>query len=77
MKTISTKLDKSTAKKFLDVCNDEGKCQSEMLREMIEQIIETDDVYEESPQNLEIKVEDVKPTIEFISELRNPRIIYD
>jgi hypothetical protein len=38
MKTISTKLDKSTAKKFLDICNDEGKCQSEMLREMIENV---------------------------------------
>jgi|SaaInlStandDraft_6_1057023.scaffolds.fasta_scaffold248112_2 hypothetical protein len=77
MQTISTKLDKQTANKFVEICNSEGKCQSEMLREMIEQIIETDDVYEESPQNLEIKVEDVKPTIEFISELRNPRIIYD
>jgi len=74
---VSTKLDKKISQKFMDICNDEGKCQSEMLREMIEQIIKTDDVDEEYPQNLEIKVEDVKPTIEFVSELRNPRIVYD
>jgi hypothetical protein len=77
MQTVSTKLDKQTANKFVELCNSEDKCQSEFLREMIEQIIETDDVDEESTQNLEITVEDVKPTIEFISELRNPRIVYD
>jgi len=43
MKTISTKLDKSTAKKFLDICNDEGKCQSEMLRELIENVCDCEE----------------------------------
>jgi predicted DNA-binding protein len=76
MHTISTKLDKQTAKRFLEVCNDEGKCQSEFLREMIEQMIETDNVDEEN-QELEIQVEDVKPTIEIVQEIKNPRIIYD
>jgi hypothetical protein len=73
MRTISTKLDKKTAEKFFKVCNDEGKCQSEMLRDLIENVCEL----EETSQDLEIQVEDVRPTIEFIPELRNPRIIYD
>lgn len=71
MKTISTKIDKQTADAFLNVCNDEGKCQSEMLRDMIESVCEL----EENEEDLEIK--DVKPTIEFISKLRNPRIVND
>jgi len=76
MHTVSTKLDKKTANKFLELCNDEGKCQSEFLREMIEQMIQTDDVDEENP-DLEIKVEDIKPTIEIVQEIKNPRIVYD
>jgi predicted DNA-binding protein len=40
MQTVSTKLDKTTAKKFLDICNDTGKCQSEMIRELIETMCE-------------------------------------
>ncbi len=48
MQTVSTKLDKETANRFLEVCNNEGKCQSEFLRDMIEQIIDTDDIDEES-----------------------------
>lgn len=43
MKTISTKLDKKLAKKFLDICNDEGKCQSQMLRELIENVCDCED----------------------------------
>jgi len=43
MQTISTKLDKETATKFLQICNDEGKCQSEMLRDMIENICDYED----------------------------------
>jgi hypothetical protein len=43
MKTISTKLDQNTAKKFLDVCNGEGKCQSEMLRELIENVCDCEE----------------------------------
>ena len=47
MQTISTKLDKETAKKFLQICNDEGKCQSEMLRELIETMCEDLEEFEE------------------------------
>jgi hypothetical protein len=57
MKTISTKLDKKTAEAFLKVCNDEGKCQSEMLRDLIENICELEE--NESNQDLEVLVEDV------------------
>jgi hypothetical protein len=73
MRTISTKLDKKTAELFLKVCNDEGKCQSEMLRDLIENVCEL----EENPQELEIEVEDVKPTIKIVQEIKNPRIVYD
>jgi len=73
MRTISTKLDKKTAEKFLKVCNDEGKCQSEMLRDLIENVCGL----EENEDDLEVKVEDPKPTIEFIPELENVRIVYD
>ena len=68
MRTISTKLDKKTAELFFKVCNDEGKCQSEMLRDMIESVCEL----EENEEVQEIKVVDVEP-----SEVKNPRIVYD
>jgi hypothetical protein len=81
MQTVSTKLDKQTANKFLEVCNGEGKCQSEFLRDMIEQIIETDDMDEEN--NIEVtrttgKIMGIVPeptiTIVDVPELRNVRI---
>lgn len=79
MQTISTKLDKNSAQKFLEICNNEGKCQSEFLRDMIEQIIETDEIDEEYAQKTprtKGKVIEVipEPTIEIIPELRNLRI---
>jgi predicted DNA-binding protein len=40
MQTVSTKLDKETAKRFVNICNDSGKCQSEMIRELIETMCE-------------------------------------
>ena len=55
MKTISTKIDQKTAELFLKVCNDEGKCQSEMLRDLIENMCDL----EENLPNLEIKVEEI------------------
>jgi len=58
MKTISTKLDKETAKKFHDICNDEGKCQSEMLRDMIENICD----YEDETDNISDNV----PTVTIV-----------
>jgi hypothetical protein len=35
MKTVSTKLDKQTFEKFQEMCNHEGQCMSESLRELI------------------------------------------
>lgn len=35
MKTVSTKLDKQTFEKFQEMCNHEGQCMSEELRELI------------------------------------------
>ena len=66
MQTISTKLDKKTAQKFLEICNDEGKCQSEFLRDLIEQMIETDDIEEKLGSEPKTISEIKNPTIEFI-----------
>jgi len=69
MKTVSTKLDKKLHNQFLERCNIEGKCQSEFIREMIEEMFEGEEIeqnQEAIPQDLEIKVEDVKPTVELI-----------
>ena len=35
MKTVSTKLDKQTFEKFQEMCNHEGQCMSENLRDLI------------------------------------------
>jgi len=40
MKTVSTKLDNETHNQFLELCNNEGKCQSELLRDIIQNICE-------------------------------------
>lgn len=44
MKTVSTKLDKQTFEKFQEICNKEGHCLSESLRDLIQMDIEA---YEE------------------------------
>ncbi len=62
MQTISTKLDKITAKKFIDIYNDEGKCQSEILRELIENICDYE--YETEPMTKKLEP----------SEIRNPTV---
>ena len=59
MKTISTKIDQKTSELFLKVCNDEGKCQSEMLRDLIENVCDL----EENTPNLEIKIEEIEPKV--------------
>ena len=59
MKTISAKIDQKTAELFLKVCNDEGKCQSEMLRDLIENVCDL----EENTPNLEIKIEEIEPKV--------------
>lgn len=35
MKTVSTKLDKQTFEKFLEICENNGQCMSERLRDSI------------------------------------------
>jgi len=45
MKTVSTKLDNRLHNRFIEICNEDGKCQSEMLRDIIETMC--DDLEEE------------------------------
>ena len=69
MKTVSTKLDNILHNQFLEICNNEKKCQSEFLREMIKNVCENKEIdqsLEAVPQDLEITIEDVKPTVELI-----------
>ncbi len=78
MKTVSTKLDNKLHSQFMTICNEDGRCQSEFLRDMIETLCEDcsdEDNLPLTTQGLEIEVEDE----EQISELRNPtvEIIYD
>jgi predicted DNA-binding protein len=71
MKTVSTKLDNKLHNQFIELCNDEGKCQSEFLREMIEDIFEDEEYQQLMTQDLE--VEEGKPIITEVEEL--PRVI--
>ena len=72
MKTVSTKLDKQTFDKFQELCDNEGQCMSESLRDLIKMDIEA---YEEG---LEM---DTKPTESTGNpsrpELKVVRISYD
>ena len=56
MKTVSTKLDKQTFEKFQEMCNNEGQCMSESLRDLIKMNIQA---YEEG---LEMEKESTKLT---------------
>jgi predicted DNA-binding protein len=47
MKTVSTKLDSRLHDRFIEMCNQDGKCQSEFLRDVIESIC--DDLEEDKP----------------------------
>ncbi len=38
MKTVSTKLDNKLHSQFIEICNEDGKCQSEFLRDLIETV---------------------------------------
>ena len=72
MKTVSTKLDKQTFEKFQEMCNYEGQCMSESLRDSIERDIQA---YEEG---LEMEKESIKSTGNLSRpELKNVRISYD
>ena len=56
MKTVSTKLDMQTFEKFQEMCNHEGQCMSESLRDLIKMDIEA---YEEG---LEMEKEPTEST---------------
>ncbi len=74
MKTVSTKLDNRLHDRFIEICNEDGKCQSEFLRDLIETVCEDLNEGEATPQDLEIEhiTEPSKPT----SEITNPTVVY-
>ena len=68
MRTVSTKLDNNLHSRFIEICNEDGKCQSEYLRDLIETVC--DDLDEEP----NLIIHEAEP-----SELKEPKveIIYD
>ncbi len=72
MKTVSTKLDNKLHSRFIEICNEDGKCQSEFLRDLIETVCEDLNEGEESPQDLEM--EHVTKPSESMPELKNPTV---
>jgi len=72
MKTVSTKLDKETFEKFQEMCNQEGQCMSEELRDMIKGNIVA---YEEG---LEMETRPIESTCNpSRPEMKNVRISLD
>ena len=72
MKTVSTKLDKQDFERFQEMCNHEGQCMSEELRELIKMGI---DAYEEG---LEMEKEPTESTGNpSRPEMKNVRISVD
>ena len=66
MKTVSTKLDNKLHERFIEICNNDGKCQSEMLRDVIETMCEDlEEDGEATPQDLEIE-QLTEPKVEII-----------
>ena len=57
MKTVSTKLSRDDFEKFQEVCNNDGQCLSEGLRELIKMSIEAFDDELESESEEELKPE--------------------
>ena len=70
MKTVSTKLGDKLHNRFIEICNEDGKCQSEFLRDLIETVCEDLDEEEVIPKDIDL---------EHDTELREPKIeiIYD
>ncbi len=58
MKTVSTKLSRDDFEKFQEVCNNDGQCLSEGLRELIKMSIEAfdDELESESVEELEPEI---------------------
>jgi len=54
MKTVSTKLDNNLHNRFIEICNEDGKCQSEFLRDLIETVCEDLGMGETTSQDLEM-----------------------
>ena len=72
MKTVSTKLDKQDFEKFQEMCNNEGQCMSESLRDLIKMDIQA---YKEG---LEMEQKPTESTgTPSRPELKNARISYD
>ena len=71
MKTVSTKLDNNLHNRFIEVCNEDGKCQSEFLRDLIETVCEDLSDGEVTPQDLkteqDIPIDRVEARIKRIS----------
>jgi len=65
MKTVSTKLDNKLHDRFIEVCNEDGKCQSEFLRDLIKEMCEPleDTNRPATPQDPEEIPELKKPTV--------------
>jgi len=59
MKTVSTKLDNKLHNRFIEICNEDGKCQSEFLRDLIETLCE--DLEEEKVTSQDQEIEDIEP----------------
>ena len=64
MRTVSTKLDNRMHDKFLEFCNDQGKCQSELLRDLIKEMCEPldDGNRPATPKDLDVE-SPLKPTV--------------
>ena len=64
MKTVSTKLENRIHDKFLEFCNDQGKCQSELLRDLITEMCEPLDDGNRPPTQQDQDVEShLEPTV--------------
>ena len=68
MKTVSTKLDNKLHNRFIEICNEDGKCQSEFLRDLIETVCEDLDEGEITSQDLETEHDSelIEPKVEII-----------
>lgn len=76
MKTISTKLNNQDFEKFQAMCNDDGVCASESLRDMIKRELETHDEYLEIEQNNSSEsIEESKPIIKLVNDTEKPQVI--
>jgi len=71
LKTVSTKLSKQDFDKFFEHCNEEGLCQSELLRNIVQDYCQ--DYNNEEVTNLEdeevINLEDEKPQRKILKKL--------